>query len=190
MERINNAIIVSGIILLFLSGCIEKTTETNKGVECRLYWVGDSKDADGCCDYRQISLHYMIINNTTEEYFLPIKRSIPINEDSVYCSRMIATINKKPIDTWFETDTRWNGILKPADSIRASLKIPERLLDSANVSKNIKITELLEQIEVKYIKCLSDTIFSSKPIPLLNFIQNDTVAFQTRDNEMNYGGNI
>ena len=91
----------------------------------------------------------------------------------------MATINKKTIDTWFETDTRWNGILKPADSIRASLKIPERLLDSANVSKNIKITELLDQIEVKYIKCLSDTIFSSKPIPLLYFTKNDTVAFQT-----------
>ena len=185
MKRIYNAIIVSGIILFFLSGCMEETKGTDKGVECRLYWIDDSKDADGCCDYRLISLHYIIINNTTEEYFLPIKSCIPLKGDSAYCSRMIATINKKPIDTWFETDTRWNSVLKPADSIRASLKIPERLLDSANVSKSINSTELLGLIDVNYIKCLSDTSFCSKPIPPLIFTKNDTIAIPTLENKIN-----
>ena len=52
------------LAFLFLYSCINQNAVLNKGVECRLYWVGDSyplntQNAD-MNDYRMISLHYII----------------------------------------------------------------------------------------------------------------------------------
>ena len=76
------------LAFLFLYSCINQNAVLNKGVECRLYWVGDSyplntQNAD-MNDYRMISLHYIIINNSLENYYLPIKNK-GLTEDSICC---------------------------------------------------------------------------------------------------------
>ena len=178
--------IVSVFILYLFSDCVNNGTETDKRVECRLCWISDSYPIEAESveedDFRMIILHYIIKNNTEKEYFLPIKKSISHDEvDATYCSEMIATIDKKQIDTWFSTDIRWHYILKPHDSIRANLKITEGRLENANVKKIIRLKDLLGDLELNYYKCLSDTIYSSHPIPLLYFTINDTIAIHYRD---------
>ena len=174
------------LAFLFLYSCINQNAVLNKGVECRLYWVGDSyplntQNAD-MSDYRMISLHYIIINNSLENYYLPIKNK-GLTEDSICCSKMIAFIDKKPIETWFSTDVGWNGILKHSDSIHAKLIIPERILESANVNRLIILTEFLDRFELKYDRCLSDSIYSTFSIPLLKFTMNDSIALHYKDHD-------
>ncbi len=184
----NNYIsIIASIFILFLfSNCINNGAETDKGVECRLYWISDSypieTESAEKDDFRMISLHYIIINNTKKEFFLPINGSISLDKvDTAYCSEIIASIDKKPIDTWFLTDIRWCSILKSGDSIRANLKIPEGRLEQVNIKKNIRLESLLSILELKYSECLSDTIYSTKPIPQLHFTKNDTIAIHYKD---------
>lgn len=171
-----------------LSGCTNIQPEANKGVECRLYKISDSfpyemKDTLASdCNFRIISLEYFIINNTPEDYFIPFRCSTLYNNiDTAYQSAVIATIQKKAIDTWFSTDIRWNGILHPKDSIRANLKITEGRLIHANIKKDIDLRNLMGSLEVRYSKCIADTIYSTKPIPNLRFTINDTIAIHYRD---------
>jgi hypothetical protein len=182
----NKYIIIAIFSIFLFSNCINNGVETDKGVECRLYWISDSYPIETESaeedDFRMISLHYIIVNNTKKEFFLPINRSISLDMiDTAYCSEMIASIDKKPIDTWFSTDIRWRNILKSGDSIHANLKIPEGRLEHVNIKKSIRLDCLLNCLELKYSKCLSDTIFSTKPIPQLHFTNNDTIAIHYRD---------
>ena len=169
-------------VLYFFYNCVNNEKKTDKGVECRLYWIGDSYPLNtsnaGKNDFRMISLHYLIINNSSEDYYLPIKRGIPYDkEKSTVLSEISVTIDKEPIDTWFSTDIRWNGILKHGDSIHANLKIPERLLDN----KRIELMNLLSTLELNYKMNIADTINSDYKIPLLVFTKNDTIAIHYRD---------
>jgi len=180
-----NIIIIAFVLCLF-SCCTNNEIETDNGVECRLYWIGDSfsqemKETEKD-DYRIISLHYLIINNTTKEFFLPIKRSISYDKiDTAYNSKIIVTIGKRSIDAWFSTDIRWNGLLKPKDSLHANLKIPEWVLDSTKTNKIIAPTELYKVLKIRYDRCFSDTVYSHFPIPQLSFTINDTIAIHYRD---------
>lgn len=188
-------VMVSVYVLCLFYSCTTLNSETGRGVECRLYWIGDSYPQDIKdtleADYRMISLNYLIINNTTEEYFLPIKRRISNEKiDSAYQSAVVATINNKAIDTWFSADTRWYGILKPNDSIRAYLKIPEGRLTRVNIKKDIGLKKLIEMLELRYSKCSSDTIYSSKPIPQLRFSKNDTITIHYRDTIIKWRDNL
>lgn len=174
-------VIIVSVLFLF-PNCVNSEKETDNGVECRLYWIGDSypqkTENMNENEFRMISLHYIIINNTLEEYFLPIKKSISYDKvDSEYSSEMIASIDKKYIDTWFSADVRWNSILKPGDSIRANLKIPERILDN----KKMELLDLLHKLELKYIRRLSDTVYNTYKIPQLYFTNNDTIAIHYKD---------
>ena len=186
-QRVSRFIIIvlSVLFLSLMSNCDNRSTNTDKVVEFRLYWFSDTypKKTENAkeTDMRFIRLHYLIINNTADECFLPIKRSIALEDDSMYCSEICAYINNKPIYSWLSTDTRWKGMLKPNDSIRAELKIPEWVLDSAKVNKRIVLTELLRVIDVRYNRCLLDTVFSSSRIPQLYFTKNDTIAIHYRD---------
>ena len=173
------------LLLLLCSNCGERNGSVGKKVECRLYWISDTypKEMGNIkdIDMRYIRLHYLIINKTTDVYFLPIKKTIRFDNDSAYCSEMCAYIDNKPIVTWFSADTRWNGILKPYDSIHAEIKIPEWVLDSTKVNSKITLMELLKDFKVRYNGCPSDTIYSSFPIPQLYFTVNDTIAIHYRD---------
>lgn len=174
-------IVLSVLFLSLMSNCDNRSTNTDKVVEFRLYWISDTypKKTENAkeTDMRFIRLHYLIINNTTDECFLPIK-SI---DNPMFCSEILAYIDNKPIPSWLSTDIRWKGKLKPNDSIFAELKIPEWVLDSAKVNKRIVLTELLRIIDVRYKRCISDTIFSPTPIPQLSFTKNDTIAIHYRD---------
>lgn len=175
------------LFLSLLSNCGDRNTNNDKEkmVECRLYWISDTypKETDNTksTDMRFIRLHYLIINNMKYEVFLPIEGLIHSEGDITICSKMCAYINNRPIYTWFSTDTRWKGVLKPNDSIHAELKIPEWILDSAKVNKKIDLLELIKVFEVRYNRCLSDTIYSSLPISQLYFTYNDTLAIHYKD---------
>lgn len=169
------------LFLLFFVDCSNINTNMDKGVECRLYWASDTYPEEieeaKESDTRFIRLHYLIINNMQKECFLPIKRT----NDSLCCSEICAYIDNNPIYTWFSADTRWKGILKPNDSIHAELKIPEWVLDSARINKKVKLPQLLYLLNLKYNRCLSDSIFSSSKIPRLSFTKNDTIAVHYKD---------
>lgn len=174
-----NAIVISMFFLFLLVDCSSNNVKKDNVVECRLFWVSDTypeevENAEGD-DIRFIRLHYLIINNMSEDCFLPIRRTIAFGDDSLYCSTICAYIDNKPINTWFSVDTRWNGLLKSNDSVHAELKISEWVLDSAKVDKRIQLAELLKMLDVRYTQCISDTIFSSH-IPQLYFTKNDTIA--------------
>lgn len=179
--------IYSLLLLFSLSNCRDRSIGIDQMVECRLYWIEDTypKDVGKITekDMRLVCLHYIIINNTKENVFLPVKRFTSFEDDTTYCSRMRAYINNKPIPTWFSPDVRWNGILKPNDSIRAVLNIPEWVLDSAKLSKRIVLTELLKMLKVRYDRCLSDTAIFGSRIPQLLFTENDTIAIYYRDSK-------
>lgn len=186
MKRSKTIVIVSIFSLILFTNCISTETRPDNLVECRLFWIGDSYPKDigsvGEDDFRMIQLHYIVINKTKKDLFLPIKKSMSHdNIDTAYCSKIIATINKKPIDIWFSADTRWRGVLKPNDSIRVDIKIPEGRMERANVNKYIQIEDLLKGLETNYIRCLSDTIFSTHPIPQLRFTINDKIAIHYKD---------
>lgn len=179
-------ILVSIYLLCLFLSCTSIDSEIDKGVECRLYWISDLYPRNITdtleTDFRMISLNYLIINHTVEDCFLPIRQSSLHDKiDTVYKSEIITTINKRTIDTWFSVDTRWDGILKPNDSIRANLKIPEGRLIRINVKKDIRLKKLIEILELKYSRNISDTIYSNKPIPQLRFTINDTIAIHYRD---------
>ncbi len=177
-------IVISMSFLFLLVGCSSRNVKMDKVVECRLFGISDTypKEVEKAerDDMRFIRLHYLIINNMSEECFVPIRRSIAYGDDSLYCSTICAYIDNKPINTWFSTDTRWDGLLKPKDSVRAELKISEWILDSAKVDKRILLAELLKMLDVRYTQCNSDTIFSSH-IPQLYFTKNDTIAIHYKD---------
>ena len=181
MENKYYIIVLSVSFLSFMLNCSNRNTTIDKEVEFRLYWIYDTypKKTEKAkeTDMRFIRLHYLIINNMTDECFLPIK-SI---DDPMFCSEILAYIDNKPIPSWLSTDIRWKGKLKPNDSIFAELKIPEWVLDSAKVNKKIVLTELLKVMNVRYNRCLMDTVFSSSRIPQLYFTKNDTIAIHYRD---------
>ena len=186
MKRSNTSVIVFIFSLILFTNCIGTEIGADNYVECRLFWIGDSYPKDigsvGEDDFRMIQLHYIIINNTKREWFLPIQKSISYdNIDTAFCSKIIATIDRKPIDIWFSADTRWRDVLKPNDSIRVDIKIPEWRMEQANINKNILIEDILEGLETNYIRCLSDTIFSTHPIPQLRFTINDKIAINYKD---------
>ena len=182
--------VVPVLLLLLLSNCTVRNTgevknaDTDKGVECRLYYIGDSypkatEEAEED-DWRSISLNYLIINNTRRDFFLPIKNATH-REDSMYASEMRAYINKKPIRTWFSTNTNWKGILKPGDSIRADLKIEQWVLEKNSIDKRINLLDLLSMFEMAYNWCPSDTIYSKLPMPPLHFTRNDSVVIYYKE---------
>ena len=185
MENKYYIIVLFVLFLSFMLNCSNKSTNIDKEVEFRLYWISDTYPEKieyvNETDIRFIRLHYLIINNMTDECFLPIKRSIAFEDDSMYCSEIRAYIDNNPIYSWLFTDIKWKGKLKPNDSIHAELKIPEWVLDSAKVNKRIVLTELLRVLDVRYNRCLMDTIFSSSHIPQLYFTKNDTIAIHYRD---------
>ncbi len=183
-----NKYYIIAIYVSFLSlmlNCSNRSTDIDKEAEFRLYWISDTypKKTENAkdTDMRFIRLHYLIINNMTDECFLPIKRSIVFEDDSMYCSEILAYIDNSPIHSWLSTDIKWKGKLKPNDSIHAELKIPEWVLDSAKVNKRIVLTDLLKVMDVRYNRCLMDTVFSSSRIPQLYFTENDTIAIHYRD---------
>ena len=175
-------------LILFLSfvwtiySCSYKDINMEKdSVECRLYWVGDTYPQDSMEEevcVRIISLHYLFINNTKHDVFLPIASSTN-SEHSAFCSILKLYIKGKETETIFYPDySGWKkGIIGPADSIHGELLIPERLLDSLNIDKYINLKELLDNIHIKYQICPFDSIFSKLPITDLIFTRNDTVAF-------------
>ena len=180
MENKQRNIGITILFLFFLVDCSNINTNVDKVVECRLYWASDTYPQEieeaKESDTRFIRIHYLIINNMQEECFLPIKRTSVFKDDSLYCSEICANIDNKPIYSWFSTDIRWKGTLKPNDSIHAELKIPEWILDSAKINKKIPLPKLLNLLNLKYYRCLSDTFFSSLRIPKLSFTKNDTMA--------------
>ena len=185
-----NKFVVPVLLLFLLSNCVGRNTgelknaETDKGVECRLYYIEDSyqKTTEEAkqYDWRGITLNYVIINNTKKEYFLPIK-SATHREDSMYGSEMRAYINKRPIHTWFSTNTNWKGVLKPGDSIRANLKIEQWMLEENNIDKRIRLLDLISMFEITYNCSPSDTIYSKLPMPPLHFTKNDSVAIYYKE---------
>ncbi len=185
MAKICNSFIISAFTLCFLTNCGDRDTSIGKDVECCLYWVSDTYPIETKYakehEMRFISMHFIIINNASESYFLPINNCGSISIDSMFCSKISASIGEKPLYTWFSIDNRWDGILKPADSIRASLKIPERLLDSVRVDRRIRLTELLDMLDIRYDRCLSDTVYSTFPISQLRFTKNDSIVVRYRD---------
>ena len=188
MKKGKNLLIV--FIVILLSSCTCKDEEYDYGVECRLFYVSDSYPRNtnkaNIDDFRMICINYMLIYNTSKEYFLPI-RNRGLTLDSLYCSGIIAFINKKPIETWFSTNIDWEGVvLKPHDSIDARLYIPERLLDSVNVNKGVSLTQFMDMLEVEYKKCLSDTVYSALEIPHIQFTKNDSIAYSSQDETVIY----
>ena len=163
MENKYYIIAISVLFLSLMLNCGNRNTNTDKVVEFRLYWISDTypKKTENAkdTDMRFIRLHYLIINNMTDECFLPIKRSVVFEDDSMYCSEILAYIDNSPIHSWLSTDIKWKGKLKPNDSIHAELKIPEWVLDSAKVNKRIVLTDLLKVMDVRYNRCLMDTVF-------------------------------
>ena len=182
-------IVYSILFLFFLSNCGNRNSVEQDGVvECRLYWISDTypRDVDNTDEneMRFIRLHYLIINNTNDECFLPIEKALHFKGDSLFSSGMCASIDKTKIHTWFSTDTRWKGFLKPRDSIHAELKIPEWILDSAKIDKRIALVKLLKGLDIQYVKRLSDKRFSSLSIPQVYFTYNDTIAIYYRDSTL------
>ena len=176
-------------LLYNLSACNESIIEKNKNVECRLYWIGDSYpekvESIAPDAFRIIKFHYLIINNTSDTYFLPIRNNRVAIDNEKYCSEVLASIDNKPITTLLYTDTRWKGVLKPQDSIYTEFKIPEWVLDSAGVNKRIKLQELIKTLKMEYNSCKSDTIYSKFSIADLLFTKNDTIAMHYKKNNQN-----
>jgi hypothetical protein len=172
-----------------LSACNESIIEKNKNVECRLYWIGDSYpekvESIAPDAFRIIKFHYLIINNTSDTYFLPIRNNRVAIDNEKFCSEVLASIDNKPITTLLYTDTRWKGVLKPQDSIYTEFKIPEWVLDSAGVNKRIKLQELIKTLKMEYNSCKSDTIYSKFSIPDLLFTKNDTIAMHYKKTNQN-----
>lgn len=100
MKKGKNLLIV--FIVILLSSCTCKDEEYDYGVECRLFYVSDSYPRNtnkaNIDDFRMIRINYMLINNTSKEYFLPI-RNRGLTLDSLSC--IFHTLGKKPlIDEW------------------------------------------------------------------------------------------
>ena len=191
MKYIND--ICKFVLFLFLlynlSACNESIIEKNKNVECRLYWIGDSYpekvESIAPDAFRIIKFRYLIINNTSDTYFLPIRNNRVAIDNEKFCSEVLASIDNKPITTLLYTDTRWKGVLKPQDSIYTEFKIPEWVLDSAGVNKRIKLQELIKTLKMEYNSCKSDTIYSKYSIPDLLFTKNDTIAMHYKKTNQN-----
>ena len=191
MKYIND--ICKFVLFLFLlynlSACNESIIEKNKNVECRLYWIGDSYpekvESIAPDAFRIIKFHYLIINNTSDTYFLPIRNNRVAIDNEKFCSEVLASIDNKPITTLLYTDTRWKGVLKPQDSIYTEFKIPEWVLDSAGVNKRIKLQELIKTLKMEYNSCKSDTIYSKFSIADLLFTKNDTIAMHYKKTNQN-----
>jgi hypothetical protein len=90
MKYIND--ICKFVLFLFLlynlSACNESIIEKNKNVECRLYWIGDSYpekvESIAPDAFRIIKFHYLIINNTSDTYFLPIRNNrVAIDNETI-----------------------------------------------------------------------------------------------------------
>lgn len=157
--------------------------EKVKDVECRFYYVTDSKlnNPDNYFgEPRMVILNYLIINHNSYDVFLPIFDRI--TSDSVFCSTVSLYIADSCIKAWFSTQGEdRGGILKANEKIHAELRIPERYLTMAGISADIDLFELLKSIRLRYNRCSSDTVYSKLALSDLIFTKNDTVAIQIRD---------
>lgn len=178
LSMANNCKTMIGLLAIcVLVGCSQEKDLT---VKCQLFSVTDSypENTEYADDYktRMISFNYYIINDTQEECFLPITNRSIIN-DTTCCSRLNLYIGENQVEGFFSADTRWDGYLKPLDSIRVKLIITEPILKKANVSKQINLSKLMEMIRIDYQRCPSDSLLSQMPIPNVRFTKNDSINF-------------
>lgn len=173
------------ICCILMSCCTEPSDlgRCPQQVKAVIYGVLDLRGNEylcGACPKTERFLHFPIrfYNNSREQAYLPIM----VDSTSLYCSKIKLYVHGREIDDFkleLTDDFKNRAIIYPDSSVRIDLVLRGKSLQKEGLDPNEPFEDLINDFELHYKKCYSDTMYSKKQICNVDFIFSDSLMYDT-----------